>query len=479
VIEMHRPETSPTLLAQKLRDEIQRQQQLDTSPAAALANRIAYRQSQLDHINILLNGAAAQAQPRSKLPNKFQRLPILSSGKIQRLLLKAYNFLFKEHRTVNLATIQAVRETAGLNQHLSEQTIALEGFLQSVNAAVGERCGRLEGQVAGIEVRLADVETRLLHLEQSFRETGLHVQSSQTVFQQQFVNLENRLGMAERSIQFLEKNHGDRLRYLQTDFTQQKRLMTLLLEQRQQNSNLAPATDSLPFSDTTEQQIQSEQERLLDVFYRAFEDHFRGDRSKIRERLRIYLPILRDANITPQDLALDVGCGRGEWLELLRDEGFQAKGLDLNQAMLEQCRELNLDVHEGDVLTYIKALPDQSLGLLTGFHIVEHLPFAVLVELMGEAYRVLKSGGVLIFETPNPRNVIVGSCNFYFDPTHNNPIPGEILQFMANYSGFELAHILPLNPSDNPRVLEDSDLAHRFNELFYGSMDYAVIGYKE
>jgi SAM-dependent methyltransferase len=110
---------------------------------------------------------------------------------------------------------------------------------------------------------------------------------------------------------------------------------------------------------------------------------------------------------------------------------------------------------------------------------VEHLPFAVLVELMSEAYRVVKPGGILIFETPNPRNVIVGSCNFYFDPTHRNPIPPEILQFMANYAGFELAHILPLNPSDNPRVLEDSDLAHRFNELFYGSMDYAVIGYKE
>jgi SAM-dependent methyltransferase len=474
VIEIHRPETSPTLLAQKLRDEIQRQQQLDTSPAASLSNRIAYRQSQLDHINILLNGAQAQAQPRSKLPNQFQRLPILSSGKFQKFLLKIYNFLFKEHRTVNLATIQAVRETAGLNQHLSEQTIALENFLQAVNATMGERFAKVEGQAATLESRMGHVETRLSHLEQAFRETGLHVQSSQTIFQQQFVNLENRLGMAERSIQFLEKNHGDRLRYLQTDVTQQKRLMTLVLEQHQPN-HVAP----MPPAPLPPAPIQSEQERLLDVFYRAFEDHFRGDRSKIRERLRVYLPILRDANLAGQDLILDVGCGRGEWLELLRDEGFPAMGLDLNQVMLEQCRELHLKVQEGDVLAYVKSLPDHALGALTGFHIVEHLPFAVLVELMSEAYRVVKPGGILIFETPNPRNVIVGSCNFYFDPTHRNPIPPEILQFMANYAGFELAHILPLNPSDNPRVLEDSDLAHRFNELFYGSMDYAVIGYKE
>ncbi len=489
MIETHRPTTSPTLLIQKLQDEIQRQQQQDTSPAAALSSRLAYRQSQFEHINIMLNGAAAMAQPRTALPHKLRHVPILGLGKVQRLLMRVYNFLFKEHRTVNLTMIQAIRESAALNQQLSEQTVVLEGFIQELNAMVGDRLGGVERRLTGIEAHLTQLQanvsttaTQFNAIEQRFHSADVTVrdelESSRSWLRQQFGTLENRLTVAERTIQFLEKNHGDRLRYLQADMAQQKRLITLFLED-QQHLNTAidrPQAIDRPLSS---ERIQSVQERQLDVFYRAFEDHFRGDRSQIRERLRVYLPVLQATDLRQAgDTILDIGCGRGEWLELLRDEGYQNVGLDINQAMLEQCRELALTVFEGDALNHLKSLPDSSLGGITGFHIVEHLPFEILVQLMAEAYRVVRSGGIIIFETPNPRNVTVGSCNFYFDPTHKNPIPSEILQFMAHYSGFEPVQILPLNPSDNPRVLEDSDLAHRFNELFYGSMDYAVIGVK-
>jgi SAM-dependent methyltransferase len=260
------------------------------------------------------------------------------------------------------------------------------------------------------------------------------------------------------------------LRYLQMDLVQQKQLFNLLLAR---GLPLEPRLiDQAP--------IVTRQQTALDSFYLAFEDHFRGDRAQIHQRLQVYLPILQALALPalPAQI-LDLGCGRGEWLALLRDHGYDAIGIDLNQAMLVTCQEQDLTVIEADILSYLNAQPDGSLTVITGFHVVEHLPFEDLVGLFAESYRVLRSGGVMIFETPNPRNVTVGSCNFYFDPTHKNPLPPEVLQFMARYSGFEPAQILPLNPSDHPRVLEDSDLAHRFNELFYGSMDYAVIGWKE
>jgi SAM-dependent methyltransferase len=490
VIDIHRPTQDANRLLKRLQDEIQRQHKLDTSPSASLSARIAYRQAQLEHINIILNAATTKTQARTSLPKKLNRIPILGTAKVQRLFLKVYNFLFKEQRTVNLAIVQAVRESATLSQQLSEQTVFLEEFSQGLNTVVGDRVGSLETRIADVETRLTNLEH---NLEQRIQETGSHMRDALETrghqIQQQFGAFEQRLGSVERSVQFLEKNHGDRLRYIQADMTQQKRLFTMLLENQSlgqsgtQSSQEHPSQEHLQEAgaeSTSQSALQFAQNHQLDVFYRAFEDHFRGDRSKIRERLRIYLPILETQRL--RELGgqiLDLGCGRGEWLELLRDEGYAAIGLDLNQAMLEQCQEIGLSVVEGDALAHLKSLPDHSLAAITGFHIVEHLPFEVLVQLMTEAYRVVKPGGIVIFETPNPRNVLVGSCNFYFDPTHRNPIPPEILQFMTHYYGFEPAQILPLNPSDNPRVLEDSDLAHRFNELFYGSMDYAVIGYKE
>lgn len=146
--------------------------------------------------------------------------------------------------------------------------------------------------------------------------------------------------------------------------------------------------------------------------------------------------------------------------------------------MLEQCRAEGLNVIKADVLDHLQSLPDNSIAAITGFHIVEHLPFEALVQMMSESYRVIQPGGFVLFETPNPRNVLVGSFSFYLDPTHRNPIPPEVLQFLTRYSGFEQVTPIWVNPSDRPQVVEDSDLAKRFNELFYGFMDYAVMGLK-
>jgi O-antigen chain-terminating methyltransferase len=211
----------------------------------------------------------------------------------------------------------------------------------------------------------------------------------------------------------------------------------------------------------------------LDALYAALEDRFRGRREEIKERFKVYLPHVKDS--AP---VVDLGCGRGEWLEILREAGVEASGVDTNLIQLEQCRERGLNVSEEDFLSHLQRLNDASAGAITGFHIVEHVPLKTLIALLNEALRVLRPGGVVIFETPNPENVLVGSKYFYLDPTHRNPLPSELLEFLLESRGFETIEILDLHPWESARVAGESELTERFNTYFYGPMDYAIVGRK-
>ena len=216
---------------------------------------------------------------------------------------------------------------------------------------------------------------------------------------------------------------------------------------------------------------------MSEGFYRAFEDQFRGSRALILGRLEIYQSILdsvREAfGGNPQ--ALDLGCGRGEWLELLCKAGFAAKGVDTDLGMLAACREQQLPVEHADLMSALKTSPDNSLALVSAFHVAEHLPFELLQELMTQALRVLQPGGILILETPNPENIAVGSHLFYMDPTHERPLPPNLLRFMSEHSGFARAHIWRLQQRAG---LSGGDRVSILDVLQGVSPDFAVIAQK-
>jgi SAM-dependent methyltransferase len=234
-----------------------------------------------------------------------------------------------------------------------------------------------------------------------------------------------------------------------------------------------------PFNEKQLVTITDEEKHALDAIYVAFEDRFRGTRAEIKDRSRVYLPMLQERKIGTKKMPiLDVGCGRGEWLELLLENDLQARGIDINRVLLSYCRDAGLTVAEDDILEHLKNLPDRSLGAVTGFHIIEHLPFDILVRVFDETVRVLKPGGLAIFETPNPQNVLVGSNSFYLDFTHRNPLPSLTTQFILEARGLCDVQILNLHPYPDSLKLHDdrTELARRFNEYFYGPQDYAVIG---
>lgn len=224
---------------------------------------------------------------------------------------------------------------------------------------------------------------------------------------------------------------------------------------------------------------EAQDDHALDALYVAFEDRFRGARSDIMDRQRVYLPRLRDAGAGADDRpVLDIGAGRGEFLELLRQEGLRALGVDLNASMAEACRAIGLDCTQGDALLFLAAQADNSLGAITGFHIIEHLPFKVMVRIMDEALRVLAPGGLLILETPNPANLLTASRYFYLDPTHRNPLPHEMVAMIAEMRGFTSPEVLHLHPMQDRLPGADRVLAGALEGMFYGPQDYALIARK-
>jgi len=244
--------------------------------------------------------------------------------------------------------------------------------------------------------------------------------------------------------------------------------------QQARTVSLLEAMSQSPLATPEQSEIFREEDRhTLDALYLSLEDNFRGDSSEIKARFEVYLPYLKQAGIDRD--VLDIGCGRGEWLALLRENGFEARGVDANRSMADQCRASGLDVTCENAIDFLRSSPDHSFGAVTVFHVIEHLGFKNLVELLDEIVRTLRPGGLLILETPNPENIIVGSCNFYFDPTHYHPLPIQLTKFLLDAKGLSDLKVIGLHTMESSRIQGNSELINRFNEFFYGPMDYAIV----
>jgi glycosyltransferase involved in cell wall biosynthesis/SAM-dependent methyltransferase len=211
------------------------------------------------------------------------------------------------------------------------------------------------------------------------------------------------------------------------------------------------------------------------TFYHAFEAAFRGSREQIIERLQGYNPFLEPLSQSGlPKVALDLGCGRGEWLETLGQFEFNAHGVDLDEGMLADCRAAGLSCEHQDALSALASSKDESLGVLSAFHMIEHLPFESVRTIITDGLRALAPGGLLILETPNPENIEVGTVTFHNDSTHVAPIPPNVLKFLAEHAGYSKIKLLRLNelPLENSRVVGLSDV------LFGASPDYALVAQK-
>ena len=175
--------------------------------------------------------------------------------------------------------------------------------------------------------------------------------------------------------------------------------------------------------------------------YVGFENLYRGSRDEIRSRLVEYLPLFEGASDV-----LDVGCGRGEFLDLLREREIRARGVDVNAKMVEECRARGLDASAGDALTYLRVLEDGSLGGLFAAQVVEHLQPDYLVRLLDVACRKLRPGARIVLETINPRCWFAFFDGYVRDITHVRPLHPDTLTYLLGASGFQRATVRYLTP---------------------------------
>ena len=230
----------------------------------------------------------------------------------------------------------------------------------------------------------------------------------------------------------------------------------------------------------------------LDAFkYVGFEQAFRGTEADIAARLEGYCDRFAGASDV-----LDIGCGRGEFLGMLRDRGVKARGLDANREMVAICRDRDLDVAEGDAVSYLESLADASLGGIIATQVVEHFTSDYLLRFLDVAYHKLRVDSTIILETLN-----VDSWSAFFGPylrdiTHERPIPPDTLRFLLDASGFQRLELQFSSPVDEGAKLKLLDLpdtasddvtalvqtfnlnVDKMNTLLFTFLDYAVIGQK-
>lgn len=523
--EYHLPEISVDYLLERIGNSATVNVQASPAPisqpreslAVSLDINLSGTQDLMSYIQRLLETAELRGEIRTDWPDKLNRFPFIIFKPLGAIFLFLLKLLFNDQREVNFNLTESLKQSLKLNQELLQQITTLRSQvhtdLQRFNQYSTEfeyqwktSVSQIQSQIQVVkdycDARFSNTELRLDHTQQRLDYTERHLTNLEIRLdhtqqrltnsemrldhtQQRLTDSELRLDHTERRLdlgeikyrgfeegfQAIDKRNFRDINFLKNDLVQQKKLITLLLERGENNASNLPGAEQV--------KVVTEQDHALDAFYTAFEDEFRGTREEITDRFRVYLPLIETAkNGSSEFPILDVGCGRGEWLELLRQSQHLAQGIDLNRVMIEECCQRGLDVREADVISYLKGLPEGSLAGVTGFHIIEHLPFPELIALFDETLRVLRPGGLVIFETPNPQNLAVGSYNFYFDPTHRNPLPSPLIKFVAEFRGFEKVQVMNLHPCPETLRITGSELAERFSDYFYGPQDYAVIGYK-
>jgi SAM-dependent methyltransferase len=422
-----------------------------------------------ERLTSILQRAREKTEVSKRIPKLLRRL-FRKQGGYNKLLLESVAVLTKTNVELNkrLQELAGARDADAAWMRAAATIIASvprhrESVLAATNA-LAEQINTLEQRNAATDEQLDVMRAQSAHM-------GEHLRNAQSELDG-MTGLRRDFDRAGERVESIEQRQTSDAAFIKAELSHQAALLQSWLAgaqdgrpagRRRQPGKILPATPD---------------DHQLDAFYLSFENRFRGPRNDIKKRVRFYLPFLRKARAgTKARPVLDVGCGRGEWLELLREGKLEAIGIDLNEAMVAQCKERGLKVVQGDAIEFLRKLPDRSQGAVTGFHIIEHLPLEVLIQLLMHSRRVLKPGGIAIFESPNCKNLMVGACNFNIDPTHRNPVFPETAQFMLETQGFEGVRLEYLSPVDITPLGNIDEESPRIRELLYGPQDFAVIGY--
>ncbi len=383
----------------------------------------------------------------NRISTKWYVLPILQqqvhfNAAVVRVLQDLYHF-------IQTSSYDLVRRMDAMFYPLDQEQAALHAALQDLRAVLGEQADKLRGEIERLGASLAQAEEH----------GAASLAQAEARWEQRHQGIAHRQEVDRRGLAFLRM-----------------KLDGLL-------ARIGPAGPP-----AIGPAVAGEREALRDHDYYRFEDLYRPE-EEVRTLQTAYLPFFRG-----RTNVLDLGCGKGEFLELLRENGIEGYGVDLNEEMVRRCQEKGLQAFRADALEHLAGLPDESLGGLFAAHLVEHLPPRTLLELVQTAWAKLQPGAYWILETPNPLCLWALVNYFYLDMSHIKPVHPQALAFLLEMHAFREVEVRYLHPVPEgvrmvllPEVRRGNwkEMAAllntnfgRLNDLLYGYADYAVIARK-
>ncbi len=399
---------------------------------------------------------------------------LIQTGK--RSLARAMNWVVRPQRDFNRAVLDSLARTSEVLEATNRNMLALvEALVQSgeIDRALGEeldavsqRFDHRSEELRGKFQQRCDELDEKLKLQKWAFEGSLSRQS--TALQGRTDQL---LGELQDQFWKAMENVREEMRIVRQRVAAQAKAESARAEASPSPAAGKPATTS-----------------SAGIDYFQFERHFRGTEEEIRTRQSFYVPFFQGRRNV-----LDIACGRGEFLDLMREAKVNARGVDLDADMVGRCLEKGLSVTQADVFQFLDSVPNGSLDGIFCSQFVEHLEAEAYVRLLMQCGEKLAPSGILAVETQNPECLAIFSQSFYLDPTHVRPIPPALLRVLFAGAGRErgTTHFLapasaglPVIPELASGVIEPDTLkawnaaVARFNETFFGGMDYAVIGYR-
>ncbi|MCR8635976.1 methyltransferase domain-containing protein [Paenibacillus radicis (ex Xue et al. 2023)] len=409
---------------------------------------------------------------------------IIFGKKVIRKLLRWYiNPVIEQQKDFNASVTRSLNILSTLNAGYSEEIKNLNNENEMKN--------KLKEELDFIENRIIELESLTSVFEEKIKQFVSNInhqiiEGRETLdqrIQENFQKLSNNNNIV--TIDYINKVSQENVSKLQAfqNKIEQVEDTIMLIHSRIRKKNNHDIKSNTLIEDKNTNNMQISENKNISIDYFLFEQKFRGTRSAIIERQRFYLPFFIE-----KKKILDIGCGRGEFIELLGENGKKVTGIDLNQDMVDYCNERGFDVHLENALDYLKNIEKNTLDAIFMAQVIEHLSNQDSLELLDSIYRVLEPGGFVVIETINVQSVFAMNNWFYLDPTHIKPVHPIALKFILQGIGFNKVEIKYLSPVENkgipPLIIEGHD-TNSFNNsmadlngLIYGFQDYAIFAYK-
>ena len=365
-----------------------------------------------------------------------------------------------------------------LDWHVREQVEFNRGVMECVQATIEAltECNRALASLG----ELRDIHTHWMEWrtgwEQKLTATEIQFLRSVSELQASF----------QHRVTLMDANYREHVKAQHADFEGaldrataeiQKRLWADLLKIRADyeaiiHTELRLLRQRASMAHTVERVVEAAPLEFTSIDWLRFAERFRGSEASIRERQRIYVSRFRE-----HSPVLDLGCGRGEMLEVFREADIRANGIDLNDDSIALCRTKGLDAEKADLFAYLNSVSDSSLRGVVCCQVAEHLPPGRLPEMMRALHGKMRVGGLIAMETPNPECLAIFATHFYLDPTHRHPIPPALMSFYLEEAGFGRVEIERLFPAVDA-IPSLAELPVDFRKDFFGGLDYVAFAVK-